>query len=107
MSVPMKLNVLLHTKFVCDINTKPYVIIHNISLSVHGVTVLSETWIRNEVNDNKLSLLPNHSTFSSDRGSVIDNSIRDGSILIIIKIHLHFFGKLPILHNSNIEQFAC
>lgn len=66
------------------------------------IIVLSETWLRDEVNDCELGLLPKYSVFRCDRCSVINNDIRGGGVLIAIKNH--FNCSQIIIHNNNIEQ---
>lgn len=68
----------------------------------YDIIVLSETWLRDEVNDCELGLLPNYSIFRCDRCNVINNDIRGGGVLIAIKNH--FNCSQVTIYNNNIEQ---
>lgn len=92
----------LYYQNVRGINTKLDVFVRNVSLFDYDIIVLSETWLRQEVNDSELGLLPNYSIFRCDRCSVIENDIRGGGVLIAIKNHYHC-SQITI-HNNNIEQ---
>jgi len=84
------------------INTKLDVLARNVGLVDYDIIVLSETWLRQEVNDSELVLLPNYFIFRCDRCSVNDNDIIGGGVLIAIKNHYHC-SQITI-HNNNIEQ---
>jgi len=60
----------------------------------YDIIVLSETWLYNGIDDNKLGLLPTYSIFCSDRGSIFAGTninIRGGGVLIAVKSHLRCY----------------
>lgn len=74
----------------------------NIALANYDIIVLTGTWLRHEVSDCELGLLPNYIIFRSDRCSVFNNVTRGGGVLIAVKNNYHC-GRLTIV-NNNIEQ---
>lgn len=58
--------------------------------------ILSETWLRKEVNDCEFGFFPNYTNFRCDRCSVIKDDIRGGGVLIAIK---HYHGCQLIIPN--------
>jgi len=97
---------MFHYQNIRGIYTKLAVFTRNVILYDYDVIALTETWLHNKINDNEFGPFPYYSIYHCDRVNVVGNnvnhSVRGGSILIAIKIHLHSY--LILLQNYNIGQ---
>jgi len=97
---------MFHYQNIRSIYNKLAIFTRNIVLFDYDVIALTETWLHNKINDNEFGLFPHYSIYHCHRGSAVGNnvnhSVRDGSLLITIKSHLHSYFIL--IQNYNIGQ---